>query len=76
MFDMETSIKAALDKIQARREQGPWVPASGGTEVPFKTRSGRTLLYCYQPTTGKHAYCDTQTDLILSEEEARAALAM
>lgn len=51
-----------------------WVPASGGTEVPFKTRTGRTLLYCWQPSTGNHAYLDCGTDLILTNEEARLAL--
>jgi hypothetical protein len=53
-----------------------WIPACGGTEQPFQTRSGRTLLYCWNPGTGKHAYLDTATDLILSDEEATAALAM
>jgi hypothetical protein len=33
-------------------------------------------LYCWNPGTGKHAYLDTATDLILSDEEATAALAM
>lgn len=52
-----------------------WVPACGGTETPFHSRSGRTLLYCWQPSTGRHAYLDCGTDLILSDEEARACLA-
>lgn len=67
------------DILRAREEkaaQGAWVPACGGTEVPFTTRSGRTLLYCYQPTTGRHAYLDVGTDLILSDEEAWFALGM
>ena len=63
-------IKAAEDK----RRNGNWYPACGGTETPFKSRSGRTLLYCYQPSTGNHGYIDTQTDLLLSEDEARQAL--
>lgn len=50
--------------------QGAWFPASGGTEEPFYTRSGRRLLYVYQPSTGRHAYLDLSTDLILSDEEA------
>jgi hypothetical protein len=53
-----------------------WIPACGGTEVPFKTRTGRVLLYCYQPSTGNHAYLDCGTDLILSDEEATVALGM
>jgi hypothetical protein len=56
------------------RENGNWFPACGGTEVPFTTRTGRRLLYCWQPSTGRHAYLDLDTDLILSDEEAMAAL--
>jgi hypothetical protein len=53
-----------------------WVPACNGTEVPFVTRTRRTLLYCFNPRQGKHAYLDTSTDLILSDEEASQALAL
>jgi hypothetical protein len=72
-----TNIKTVaqmLNERQAKREQGPWIPANGGTEVPFWTRNNRRLLYCYQPSTGRHAYLDVQTDLILSDDEARFAL--
>jgi hypothetical protein len=62
------------EMLKAKEENGPWVPACGGTEVPFFTRSGRKLLYCFQPSSGRHAYLDMGTDLILSDEEARAAL--
>lgn len=55
-------------------EQGNWFPACGGTEKPFRSRNGFLLLYCWQPTTGNHAYINVETDMILSEEEARAAL--
>jgi len=51
-----------------------WHPACGGTEVPFPTRTGRRLLYVWQPCSGRHAYLDLGTDLILSDEEARLAL--
>jgi len=51
-----------------------WIPACGGTEVPFTTRSGYRLLYCYQPSTGKHAYLNCETDIILTDEEARVAI--
>lgn len=64
-----------LRKLELKREQGDWFPACGGTEVPFTTRTGRKLLYCWQPSTGKHAYLDCNTDLILSDEEAMLALA-
>jgi hypothetical protein len=49
-----------------------WVPASGGWETPFKSRSGRRLLYCYNPAQGKHAYLDVDNDVILTNEEASA----
>lgn len=50
-------------------EQGNWYPASGGTEEPF-TVKGYRLLYVYQPSTGRHAYLNLDTDMILSEKEA------
>lgn len=71
-------MKTIADIIKERDERnanGPWVPACGGTEVPFKSRSGLTLLYCWQPSTGKHAYLDLSSDIFLSDEEARVALA-
>jgi hypothetical protein len=64
-------------RVEARhrdRSQGDWVPACGGTEEPFVSRSGRRLLYCWQPATGNHAYIDCSTDMVLTDEEARAAL--
>jgi hypothetical protein len=51
-----------------------WVPASGGTETPFRSRSGRRLLYCYNPGTEQHAYVDCDTDIVLTNEEAGEAL--
>jgi hypothetical protein len=51
-----------------------WVPACGGTETPFKARSGATLLYCYNPATRLHAYLHVDCDIILSDEDARAHL--
>ena len=56
--------------------QPQWVPACGGTETPFTTRTGRRLLYMWNPTTGEHAYYDVINDVFLSAEEATAALAM
>jgi hypothetical protein len=53
-----------------------WVPACGGTEVPFKSRSGRRLQYVWQPSTGHHAYLDVDSDIILSDEEAEVCLQM
>jgi len=68
------TLTQVLDERQAKAEQGAWIPACGGTEVPFNTRSGRRLLYCWQPTTGRHAYLDCGTDIILTDEEAFACL--
>jgi len=53
-----------------------WVPASGGYETPFMSRSGRKLLYCWNPKQGKHAYLDVSSDVILTYEEARSYLMM
>ena len=53
-----------------------WYPANGGKEEPFITRTGARLLYVWQPSTGKHAYLDTKSDLILTDEEAQTLLAL
>jgi len=70
-----SSVSYRLDKAQAKREQGNWVPACNGTEKPFVSRSGHRLLYCWQQSTGRHAYINLDTDILLSDDEARAALA-
>jgi hypothetical protein len=49
--------------------QGDWFPANGGTEVPFISRSGVRLLYVWQPATGKHAYLNMDTDLLIPDAE-------
>lgn len=76
MTTTTTSVAGMIEERQRRAEQGNWIPACGGTEVPFLTRTGKRLLYVYQPSTGRHAYLDLGTDLILTNEEARAALAL
>lgn len=68
------NIPQMIAAHEAKKAQGNWYPANGGTETPFDTRSGRRLLYCWQPTTGRHAYLDCRTDLILSDEEAQLVL--
>jgi hypothetical protein len=73
-LEVDLTVKQQLDMAQEKAEQGLWLVASGGTEVPFISRSGKRLLYCWQPSTGKHAYLDMGTDLILTDEEARLAL--
>ncbi len=72
----EMNLSELLEKRDYEKSQGNWVPANGGTETPFLTRSGRRLLYCWQPSTGNHAYLDCDTDLILSDEEAQLALGL
>ena len=69
-------IDQLIKKLEEKAAQGNWFPACGGTETPFKSRSGKVLLYCWQPSTGRHAYLDCGTDIILSDDEARAALAL
>lgn len=62
-----------LDEIRAseeRKARGPWLPASGGTEVPFTTRDGRRVQYMWQSTTGRHAYLNLDTDVFLTDEQA------
>lgn len=71
---MEKTLAEMLCISDERKAQGPWLPANGGTEEVFTTRSGRRLLYCWQPSTGKHAYLDCDSDLILSDEEALLVL--
>lgn len=70
---MTKTLVEMLAERDTKAAQGNWVPANGGTEAPTLYRTGRILLYCYQPSTGKHAYLDCGTDLILSNEEARLA---
>ena len=53
-----------------------WVPACGGTETPFVTRTGKTLLYMWNSMTGEHAYYDVRADVFLSSDEAARALGM
>jgi hypothetical protein len=71
----ELTIPQSLQALEHWKSQGEWVPACGGTETPFLSRSGLRLLYCWQPRSGKHAYLDVNTDMFLTDEEARAALA-
>ena len=51
-----------------------WIPACGGTEQPFITRTGMKLQYLWNTTTGEHAYINCFTDIILTTEEAISAL--
>ena len=71
---MEETLNDRLKAADERKQNGQWVPACGGTETPFKSRSGITLLYCYQPSSGSHAYLNCDTDIFLSDGEALEAL--
>ena len=51
-----------------------WFPACGGTEVPFKTRSGKVLHYMWCPSTGQHAYYNCTDDVFLTDSEAHQLL--
>ncbi len=51
-----------------------WLPAHGGTETEFTARTGKRLLYCYNPRLRRHAYLDLGSDIILTDEEALVAL--
>jgi hypothetical protein len=73
---MEKNVAQMIEEKVKKAEQGAWLPACGGTETPFFTRSGRRVLYCWQPSTGKHAYLDCDTDIILTDEESRLYLGM
>jgi hypothetical protein len=66
------SVAAKLERERARRENGAWVPACNGTEVPFLTRTAHRVLYCWQPSTGRHAYLDCETDVIIADKELSA----
>lgn len=60
--------------LPTRADQGNWYPACGGTETEFRSRGGHRLLYCWQPATGRHAYINLDTDIVLTDDEARATL--
>ncbi len=51
-----------------------WVPACGGYETPFRSRSGARLLYCYNFALQRHAYVNCDTDMVLTDEEAKGAM--
>lgn len=66
-----TDLMAAADRVRAN---GDWFPANGGTEEVFTSRGGHRLLYCWQPSSGRHAYLNVDTDTIMTDEEAQRSL--
>jgi hypothetical protein len=66
------SVASKLERERLHRENGPWVPACNGTEVPFSTRTGHRVLYCWQPSTGRHAYLDCDSDVFIADGDLSA----
>ena len=63
------TLTEAIETKQALKEQGPWFPACGGTEKPFKVGFYR-YQYMFQPSTRNHAYLNLDTDMFLTDEDA------
>ena len=75
-MDRATATIEEILNARKIREDREWIPACGGTEVPFFSRTGRHLQYCWNQLTGEHAYLDLGSDLFLTNEEAQQALAI
>jgi hypothetical protein len=73
MRELDIAVADMVDVLQWRKEQGPWIPACGGKEKPM-TVNGVRILYCWQPTTGKHAYVNLDTDVIMSQDDVDALM--
>lgn len=70
---MRSIAQEAFRRAQ-QEHRDEWVPACGGTERAFTSRSGINLLYCWNPGQNRHAYLNLDTDIILTDEEARTVL--
>ena len=57
-----------LDAAEKAKADGPWVPGCNQLEKPFITRTGHKVIYMWQPSTGRHAYFDLESDLEIHEE--------
>jgi hypothetical protein len=53
-----------------------WIPASGGTEKPFTTRTGKKLWYMWNTSTGEHKYLDVDNDIFLDDKDVESAFGM
>ena len=69
----EMSLSEQIEAIQYARTNDDWFPACDGTETPFLSRSGIRMLYCWQPSTGRLAYLNCETDMLMTDEEANIA---
>ncbi len=70
----EKGVELGITTEMIRESAQNWIPANDGTETPVLTRTGRRILYCWQPATGKHRYLDMGTDLFLTDDEMLAYL--
>lgn len=75
------TLTAAMFLAYCQAGTDVWMPAHQGTETPIRTRSGRRLLYCFNPAvqnSGKegHAYYDMDRDVILTDEEALSLISI
>jgi len=68
---MKETLVDMLEARQRRAKQGAWMPANGCTEQPFEMR-GYRLQYLFQQSTGRHAYINCDTDVLLTDEEVNA----
>jgi hypothetical protein len=68
---MKETLVDMLEARQSRAKRGAWVPANGGTEQPFTVR-GYRLQYLWQQATGRHAYINCDTDVLLTDDEVNA----
>jgi len=54
--------------VEQKRDS--WIPACGNTEVPFNCR-GYRIQYLWNPSTNEHSYYNCDTDLLITNKEAR-----
>ena len=74
--NLKRLVEQENKRVRESADNDNWIPACGGTEEPFVSRSGKRLQYVWQPSTGQHAYLDLDSDTILSDEAAQEALAL
>lgn len=67
VFDNGISVQIEFEATDLR-------VGGGGKEVPFRSKLGARLLLCWEPATGKHVYVNLDTDMPLSDDEARCHL--
>lgn len=69
----KTIIEQSFD-LACRMNSDIWLPANGGKEEPFISRSGIRLLYVYNPFLQKHAYMRLDRDEVISDQEAMSLM--